>query len=144
MTLTDAEKKRIVLYARGKATPVSDHFKSKEFDCPCGCAPTRIDTLLVGQLELIRSIVLRPVVITSAYRCPEYQDDLRKRGYETAVGVSTHNLGMAADLTVAGMTGQELLAAARRAGFICVGVGNFWIHVDTRLDKKREWGYLKR
>jgi uncharacterized protein YcbK (DUF882 family) len=50
---------------------------------------------------------------------------------------------MAADIQVAGMTGEELAKAARRAGFTCVGVGKTWIHVDTR-EGKREWNYAKR
>lgn len=131
-----------MIYAKGKSIQLSNHFVSKEFDCPCNdCKQTVVDITLVSHLEAMRTILGSKLRITSGYRCPEYQVQLRLRGYETAKGVSQHELGKAADITNDVAPGHELEDAARKAGFLAVGVGKNWVHVDTRLGKSRSWKY---
>lgn len=131
-------------YKKGKRAQLSDHFYSTEFDCPCDdCGWTEIDPVLISQLEAMRTIKGSKLVIQSGYRCENYQQQLKLRGYETAVGISQHQLGKAADIGDGVTPGHELEDMARRAGFLAVGVGRTFIHVDTRTGKKRSWKYTK-
>jgi len=131
-----------MIYTKGKSIQLSTHFLSKEFDCPCtDCKETKIEGLLVSQLEAMRTILGSKLQITSGFRCEDYQNQLKLRGYETATGISQHTLGNAADVTNGVSTGLELEEAARRAGFLAVGVGKHWVHVDLRNDKTRSWKY---
>lgn len=130
-------------YQKGSNAILSTHFKSSEFDCKCPqCTETKIDSDLITLLEKIRENT-GPLKITSGYRCSHYQTELRLRGYETAVGVSQHELGRAADVTGEDTeySGAQLEQLARNAGFKAVGVGRSWVHVDLRNEKERRWTY---
>lgn len=134
-------------YPKKAGVKLSEHFSSSEFDCPCGhCDSTLIDETLIDRLEKTRGTLGTPLRINSGYRCARYQEELRLRGYETATGVSQHELGRAADIMSAkdGVGGIEIESAARASGFRAVGVGHSWCHVDLRDDKDRRWEYTKR
>lgn len=131
-------------YPKGSEKPAGEHFKAYEFDCPCEhCYYTLIDEILVSFLDALRRIVDTPIKITSGYRCDRYQYNLSLRGYETAKGISTHQVGKAADIQVKGYSGVALESPARSAGFRAVGVGSNFVHVDTRGDKDRAWTYRR-
>lgn len=127
---------------------LSPHFNVSEFKCPCPqCTETKIDTDLIARLETLRAQT-GPLKINSGYRCEHYQDELRLRGYETAVGVSQHTLGRAADVAGADtqFAGAELARMARIAGFKAVGVARTWVHLDLRGQddgKIRTWTYTR-
>ncbi len=136
----------ILKFKKGTDVNLSPHFNATEFDCPCTvCLDTTIDKDLVTKLEALREKA-GPLKINSGYRCSNYQDELRLRGYETSNGPSQHELGRAADVCGAdtGYTGTALETWAREAGFRAVGVGSLWVHVDLRDDKDRRWEYAKR
>lgn len=122
---------------------LSKYFKKDEFKCPCGsCKDFEIDLELLEKLDKMRELVGGPLKVTSGYRCAAYQEQLRLRGYETAAGVSQHELGRAADVTNGVTPGYELEALARQAGFRAVGVGKLFVHLDLRDDKDRRWTYV--
>jgi uncharacterized protein YcbK (DUF882 family) len=132
-------------WTKGTDVKLSDHFTTHEFACPCThpeCQEQRLSADLVDRLERFRIALGSPVKVSSGggYRCSRYQADLRARGYETAKGVSQHELGNAADLASQEHTGLEL---AVQAGFFfrAIGTARTWIHVDTRADKLRRWEY---
>ena len=89
-------------------------------------------------LETIRTDLEQPITISSGYRCEQYQQQLRASGYETAQGVSQHELGNAADMRASSM--GELLLLCKRY-FLSVGAARNFIHVDIRTDKPRLWAY---
>jgi hypothetical protein len=132
--------KGLIMWDRGDKFLVSRNFWNVEFECPCGaCEVQVIAAELVERLQVIRDAMDEPIRITSGYRCPAYQEMLRKSGHETATGKSTHEEGRAADLVVAGEKSRfkyftELL-------FKAIGDGNSWVHVDLRRDKTRRWAY---
>lgn len=137
----------ILRFNKDVLTKLSLHFSVPEFPCPCPqCTETKIDSDLIDKLEALRSQT-GPLRIDAGggYRCSHYQTELRLRGYETAVGVSQHELGRAADVKSedSRFTGAELENMARKAGFMAVGVGKDWIHVDLRSDKERRWVYAR-
>lgn len=115
---------------------LSQNFSSDEFDCKCSglCKITIIDPVLVERLQDMRNALKKPISINSGYRCAEWN---KKVG---GVGDSQHVHGKAADIQVSGLTGRELAAYARKSGFTSIGIGDNWIHVDTR-NGKHDWRY---
>ena len=132
----------VTKYPKNKDTQLSEHFNSSEFNCPCSnCVETWIDADLVQTLEALRKILGAAIVINSGYRCQYYQDQLKARGYETATGTSQHTLGCAADIRSDSRSGADLTIFASEAGFLAIGTGKDWIHVDMRRDRRRRWSY---
>jgi hypothetical protein len=143
-------------YAKGSRQHVQMSFEAGEFDCRCTrpeCNFTLIDEDLVLALQRLHNEVLLPIHITEGFRCAARQAELRGARnadgtpkYLTANGTSSHELGMAADLRTGKHSGVELEALARKVGFKAVGVGERFIHVDTRdilttPEKTRRWVY---
>ena len=82
-------------YVKGKATKLSDNFKSTEFDCKCkrtDCKVTRIDEALIECVQKVRDTVEKAVVVNSGYRC-----DAHNKAVGGASG-SKHKSGLAVDL----------------------------------------------
>lgn len=132
------------IYPKGSAIKVGKHFEALEFDCKCSdtsCSRTVIDMDLISKLDAVHEDLGCAVHITSGNRCAAYQKKLKEEGYETAVGISQHQLGRAADFRTNKHSGDELAAAARRAGFKAVGIGKRWMHADLRSDRERCWYY---
>ena len=128
-----------------KPTQISQNFKSGEFTCNCGqCKESFIDSDLLARLESVRFQYGHGLIITSGYRCSMYQGQLRKRGYETAVGTSQHELGMAVDIRPAAQGDFAALLPILERNFQAIGVGKTFYHVDMRSDKQRRWTYAKR
>jgi zinc D-Ala-D-Ala carboxypeptidase len=116
-------------------------FKADEFSCHCNqCKDEeqKISKKLIERLEVVRHLFARPIVITSGYRCAQHQQELRDKGFETAVGKSSHELGEAADVTCGNV---PRLAAIANNYFKSLGLARTWMHVDTRDDKERRWSY---
>lgn len=128
-------------YPRNSTEQISKHFKAHEFDCPCGCHDTQLDSDLLEKADALRDRCGIPLQITSGYRCEKYQEELKLKGYETAKGISQHQIGRAFDCKAQGLTGLELEAYARSVGFMAVGVGKAFIHCDLRDARERRWTY---
>lgn len=118
---TDGEKKFSI---DGKEA----NFKVYEFACHDGSDQILISAELVRTLQMIRSHFDRPVSITSGYR---------NEAYNAKVGgakSSYHVKGMAADITVTGVSNRDV---AIYASGIANGVGLYdytggFVHVDVR------------
>lgn len=122
-------------YTKGAEKQLSESFNQKEFDCNCSCKnPTLIDTELVKWLQAIRDLAGKPVIITSAYRCPTYNTSPSVGGVKN----SKHCLGMAADIHIKGLTPNEIAQLAEKVG--CRGILRYtgptnFVHIDTRPSK---------
>lgn len=118
-------------YKKGKATQISDHFKSTEFDCKgdgC-CSTTKVDTELIDDLERIRKHFRRPVYINSGYRCTKHNKDVG------GSGGSKHLNGMAADIRVKDVKPETVAKYAEFIGMKGIGLYSNYVHVDTRTKK---------
>ena len=75
---------------------LSEHFTTDESACRCGCGlgadPAHVSALLLEDMETIRAIIGRPLIVTSWLRCPPH--NTRSRG----VPNSAHLRGTAVDL----------------------------------------------
>ena len=122
---------------------ITTHFKREEFACkdkantpyPCKWIDTRL-LPLCKILEKIRDRVGYPITITSGYRTPEYNAELRKRGLKAA-GNSYHLRGMAADFKCRSIKIEDLYEIIESMiykekihnGGLCLYNGH--IHYDT-------------
>lgn len=130
-------------WEKGEFNQLSPFFVSTEFECHCSfpsCKQQLISIELLDKLQEIRITLDGPVIIKSGYRCSEYQAQLAKAGYETAIGISQHQLGNAADITSKKLysLGYEI-----KQRFKAIGTASDWFHVDTRSDKLRTWFYKR-
>lgn len=113
---------------------ITEHFKVKEFACKDGSPVVFIDEYLVTILEILRSKLGKPIIITSGYRTPDWNAKCNGAKY------SYHMRGMAADIRVDGMTPKEL---AKKLNDICADecgiiVYKSWVHFDVRTNKYRK------
>ena len=112
------------------------HFKVKEFACKDGSPVVFIDEHLYTILDILRHKLGKPVIITSGYRTPEWNEKCGGAKY------SYHMCGMAADIRVDGMSAKQLANELNaivpdECGII---VYNNWVHFDVRTGKKYRKG----
>lgn len=128
-------------WTKGDHRKLSENFSSGEFSCPCKrpeCADQMIAILLIIKLQMIRDVLGEPITITSGFRCGDHQAELTEKGYETARGVSQHELGNAADIVAPSL---QKLADLVPTKFKAIGYSNRFLHVDLRAPKERAWKY---
>ena len=113
---------------------IAPHFNLSEFACPC-CQKVMLHPLLLSKLIALRTVLERPVSITSGYRCSNYN---RKVG---GVGNSYHCIGLAADIKVKDFNLITLLEICENIDFNGIGFyekKNF-LHLDVRPTIKTRW-----
>lgn len=113
---------------------VGKYFKVKEFACKDGSPVVFIDSFLVNTLDILRTKIGKPVIITSGYRTPTWNKEVDGAKY------SYHMRGRAADIRVNGMSPKEIANELNKivpdeCGII---VYNGWVHIDTRTKKYRK------
>lgn len=111
-------------------------FKVKEFACKDGSPVVFIDEYLWTTLSILRTKIGKPIIITSGYRTPEWNEKCGGAKY------SYHMRGMAADIRVNGMSAKEL--ANKLNEIVPDGCGiityKSWVHFDVRTGKKYRKG----
>lgn len=131
-------------YKKGVKVQLSTNFKSTEFDCNgkgC-CNKTLIDEQLVEYLQAIRDHFGKPVKISSSYRCEIHNPKVG------GVKSSLHLKGMAADITIEGISPAEVAKYAESIGVKGIGLydtskdGHF-VHIDTRTKKGFWFGHAQ-
>lgn len=117
------------------------HFKLSEFDSPDQKGSGDLmEIAAVEMLDMARELAGIPFRITSGYRTKAYHASLKKRGYETARN-SPHLVGKAADIAYNNENSlSKIVSACVAAGFTSIGIGNGFVHVDTRK-RKAVWFY---
>lgn len=117
------------------AQHVSAHFRIKEFAQKDGkYDKILIDSELVEVLEDVRMHFNAPVIITSGYRTPEYNEKIG------GVKNSQHTKGTAADIRVKGVPADKVQQYLKHKYWDRYGIGSYWnfTHIDTR-EKKARW-----
>lgn len=114
---------------------LSEHFDSREFQCPC-CGLFVENHHLVDALEQLRALLGVPLIITSGTRC---------RAHNAAVGGkpdSEHLHGRAVDVIAEGISAAHVQGAAKCIpAFINGGIGSYrsFTHLDVRLTGAARW-----
>ena len=118
---------------------LSTHFSRSEFACHC-CGQLKIETSLIEALEQLRELIGKPIKVHDGYRCPAH--NLQVGG----VSDSEHTRGMAADVSVDGLSLQEMYDFALRVPvFLNGGIGAYdesFLHVDVRPHQAR-WARVR-
>jgi uncharacterized protein YcbK (DUF882 family) len=125
------------MYSVPKNMRIATNFLLSEFACKDGSKTVIVDFELLFLLQCLRDVVGR-VIVTSAYRTPEYN---KKVG---GIANSFHLDGKAADIKVPGLTPYEVAIIADRIGFLGVGVYPTFTHVDVGGDGKGGKLYWKQ
>lgn len=105
------------------------HFNLGEFDCS-HCRDNKMDPAFLEQLDELRHLYGKPLVVTSGYRCPDHNAAVSSTGR-----TGPHTTGRAADLLVSRADALQLLKLALALGFTGIGVkqhgGSRFLHVDN-------------
>jgi len=102
------------------------HFKPHEIACHhCGMLPDELDIDLLDRLELLRKLVQSPLHVNSGHRCREHN---------LAVGGAPYSQhkNLAVDLSLKGHDPLTLYNASVQLGFLGIGLGDTFIHLDMR------------
>jgi uncharacterized protein YcbK (DUF882 family) len=110
---------------------ITQNFKYSEFICKDGTEVPEIYKenmeVCATELQILREELGKPIIITSAYRTPEWN---KKVGGKP----NSYHLRMeAVDIKVKGMKPYDLaIWAARETNFNGIGIADSFIHLDLR------------
>ncbi len=123
------------------------YFSEDELQCRCGCGKADMDPNFMKKLIALREYLDFPLLITSAYRCPQHNMKVSKTGAN-----GPHTTGRAIDIAVFGEQAFNLLRYAPCFDFNGIGINQKnqlqqrFIHIDD-LNKEHGvqrpwiWGY---
>ena len=125
---------------------MSKYFSLNELKCKCGkCGSTgeEMDVEFMNELDKLREKV-GPLVLPSAYRCPEYNSKVSSTGLN-----GPHTTGKSADISCRGQHAFVVLWQAMNLGFTGIGInqkGNArFIHLDMltspQYPRPNVWSY---
>jgi len=114
------------------SSQASVSFKWSELECKCGCGTRYVEDAAIDTLQRMRNIIQRPMIVNSAARCPLH--NVRVGGSPKSQHRSTEQCPSTAfDISLRGMDKQDLINAAKAAGFKGLGVNyKSFVHVDNR------------
>jgi len=112
------------------------YFTLDEFDSPdLPGSGAFMDQGFLQALDEARHIAGVPFRITSGFRTPEHQENLRRRGYHVSDN-SSHLRGYAADISATTSNRRWLVIAALiQVGITRIGVADTFVHCDMDPDK---------
>ncbi|QGH72941.1 MAG: peptidase M15 [Siphoviridae sp. ctdEk19] len=107
---------------------MTPHFQAVELACKCGCGMLPEQDFM-NKVEGLRVAYGRPLFVTSAARCPEYNRQVSETGLD-----GPHTTGRAIDFGVERAEAWRLLDLAFQLGFTGIGVQQKrfkrFIHLD--------------
>lgn len=120
-------------------------FTMKEFECRCGCGRVPMDEGFLSKLDDLRARYGKPIIISSGYRCPDYNARVSTTGMD-----GPHTTGRAVDVAVSRGDAYLLLDHAFALGFTGLGIQQKgaarFIHLDnlpeaTGRPRPTVWSY---
>ena len=124
---------KVYSLAKDGSKQLSAHFKVREFACHDGSDTVFVSDKLVEALEKIRGHFGKPVSINSGYRTEFHNKTCGGAPY------SQHKYGLAADITIQGVTPAQIAAYAETLlpGTGGIGIYKSFTHIDVRKVKSR-------
>ena len=80
------------------------NFSRAELMCRCGCQRMEMDHEFMLKIQRMRAVSEKPFTVTSAFRCPEHNNNVSSTGYD-----GPHTTGHAIDLQFFGNDAFALL-----------------------------------
>jgi zinc D-Ala-D-Ala carboxypeptidase len=120
----------------------SKHFTENELKCECGCGRAEMDADFMVKLEQIREYWGKPMLLSSAYRCPDHNKNVSSTGEN-----GPHTTGKAVDILCYGNDALELIDLVTDVGINGLGLsqkGSFssrFIHIDDIETGNRPWAW---
>jgi len=96
-----------------------EYFSVEELSCKCGCGQMKMNADFMDKAVKIRKFYNVPLIINSAYRCPEYD---AKVGSSSEPGAGPHTMGRALDIGINGSDLYAFLACLFKLG-LTTGIG---------------------
>lgn len=103
----------------------SRSFLSKELVCK-HCGEVGVDPLALERLQVLRDLWGKPMVLNSAYRCPQHPEEIKKEK------PGTHAQGISFDIKATPAEQVEIMTIAKNLGFKGFGFHPRFIHIDLR------------
>jgi len=120
------------------------YFNINEFDSPDEKdSGKNCSVELLKKLDEARGVLGLPIKITSGYRTKKHNEYLGDKGYRISKN-SSHLKGYAADILATDNAYRfKLLQALIEVGFVRIGIGGTFIHVDVDKNKIQNiiWTY---
>ena len=117
---------------------MSKYFTISEMQCKCGCGINGINESFLYLLDNAREIAGVSFVINSGYRCAKHNAEVG------GSATSSHLEGLAADIKADTSNKRfRILTGLLKEGFVRIGIGKDFVHVDVDPDKDSEviWLY---
>ena len=118
---------------------LSAHFSKSEFACHC-CGELKIESGLIAGLEQLRTLAGREILVHDGYRCAGHNQEVG------GVTDSEHTRGMAADISIPGVSLQQMYELALQIPTFCNGgIGVYdsdFLHLDNRPHPAR-WARVR-
>lgn len=118
----------------------SKYFTKKELQCKCGCKQANMSKKFMARLDALRDTWGKPIYLSSAYRCPEHNNNVSSTGKK-----GPHTTGKAVDILIYGGHAHALLGFIIDFDFQGVGQhqkgkhADRFIHIDDLGGKTRPW-----
>ena len=126
----------VKVYSKAKdgSKALSANFKVREFACSDGSDTIFISPALVTVLQQIRDHFKAPVTINSGYRTDHHNDRTKD-----AAKFSQHKYGLAADISIRGVSPSRVAAVAETLlpGTGGIGIYGSFTHIDVRATRSR-------
>jgi len=119
----------------------SKNFSDKELSCS-HCGENKFDQKTLDALQELREAIGKPISLSSAYRCPAYNNTVSGSGKS-----GPHTTGCAVDILCSGKEAHEILTFAMIRSSIWKGIGvsqkgehkSRFLHLDTLETDMRPW-----
>ncbi len=121
---------------------ITDHFSENEMKCK-GSGDCKMVPEFMEALEKIRMELNKPMIVSSGYRCPEYNDKVSGSGL-----TGPHTTGRAVDVVCSGGDALKIMELAIKHGMTGIGVSQKgdhskrFLHLDMlipNMSKPRPW-----
>ncbi len=104
----------------------SKNFTVAELACKC-CGVYGMQTQFILNLQKLRDLYQRPIIPTSAFRCPKHNKEVRGEKH------SYHMQGLAIDIHVVSESERyQLVGCAFEIGFTGIRIDGAFVHLDMR------------
>lgn len=122
---------------------LTKNFREEEFFCKCGCGTFKVCDRLINRLQMLRESLAVRIVITSGCRCWNHNHAVggKPSSYHLVEG---DRACRAVDIScVDDPLRFRIIETAVTLGFLGIGIGPDFVHLDVRQGKPKLWHYYK-